>query len=156
MRFSRKEYPRTTCWQVFWARSCSGLLWRKAIGALLLPFLIGGLCVSCCGHRRNVELPCLKEYYMSGTVTDNAGNPLSDVWVILVTHDGFEAKFPKISTDTSGKFSNHEGEYADLGGAHYKFTKTGFKDAFSAPFSRGDGTCNDQNIKINIQMQPSP
>lgn len=91
---------------------------------------------------------------MSGTVIDNMSSPVSGAKVIMVTHYGYEAQTPEILTDSLGKFSSYEGRYSDLGNSHYKFTKPGLQDAESAPFGKGDGSCNDQYIDLNIQMIP--
>lgn len=68
---------------------------------------------------------CRKNYYISGTVTDQLSNPVSGVTVTGVTHYDFE--YPVSVTDALGRYEDYEGKYSDLGNSHYKFSKPGFQ-----------------------------
>lgn len=98
------------------------------------------------------ESECTKNFYISGKVTDQSLNPLSDVQVIGVTN--FNYTYNVTSTNASGDYTAYEGKYSDLGDTRYIFRKSGYQDLTTRTFNNGDGTCNDQYLIIDGQLVP--
>jgi hypothetical protein len=110
---------------------------------IVLIFLISG-----CPKNHD----CVINFYFSGTVTDQSGNPIQGVEVHTVTPFGYDSQ--EFTTDSNGKFSGFEGSYSDLGDSYIYFRKSGYKDLVTAPIGKGSGACGDQEVVRDGVMVP--
>ncbi|MEK6627849.1 MAG: carboxypeptidase-like regulatory domain-containing protein [Bdellovibrionota bacterium] len=95
---------------------------------------------------------CGRNFYISGTVADQMGNPIQGVEVHYVTHYGFDSA--SATTDAQGKFSQFHGSYTNLGNSYIYYRKAGFQDLTTPVIGKGNGACGDQQIIRDGVMVP--